>query len=63
MPCSLCKKKGIPLDCRFCNSGFCSRCIDLSIHKCKGIDEWKKEKREVLEKQLEFKPKNKITFS
>ena len=60
MPCFRCKRKGIPINCRFCDSGFCSRCIDLSIHNCSGLDEYKNEKKKILEKQLEFKPKSKI---
>lgn len=62
MPCSLCRKKGIPIDCRYCNNSLCARCIDLTIHNCSGIEDWKKEKISVLEKQLDFKPKKKITL-
>ena len=38
MPCFKCKKKGIPIDCKYCGLGFCSRCIVIEIHNCKGSD-------------------------
>lgn len=53
MKCKNCrKKKSILLDCNYCNIGFCGRCIELEIHKCKKIDECRKRKRDTLETKL-----------
>ncbi len=53
MRCKNCrKKKSILLECKYCNIGFCSGCIELEIHKCKKIDECRKRKRETLETKL-----------
>jgi len=60
MPCFKCKKKGIPIDCKYCNSGFCSRCIVLEIHACKGIETKKENEIKELDKKLEFKPDKKF---
>ena len=60
MGCSLCKKKGIPIDCKYCLGKFCSRCINLEQHNCKGIEDYKKFHRENLQKQLAFEPKSKV---
>ena len=38
MPCLKCKKKGIPMICKYCNLGFCSRCILLEMHDCSGAE-------------------------
>ena len=60
MPCFKWKKKGIPIDCKYCNLGFCSRCIVLEIHDCKGVEFKKNDEIKKLEKQLEFKPDKKF---
>ena len=60
MPCFKCKKKGIPIDCKYCNLGFCSRCIVLEIHECKGMDVKKDIELKELDKRLEFKPDKKF---
>ena len=60
MPCFKCKKKGIPINCKYCNLGFCSRCIVLEIHECKGMDVKKDIELKELDKRLEFKPDKEI---
>jgi len=55
-----CKKRGIPIECKYCKLGFCSRCIVLEIHECKGSDIKKEEQIKDLEKKLEFKPDKKF---
>jgi predicted nucleic acid binding AN1-type Zn finger protein len=55
MPCDLCKKKGIPLDCNYCRGHYCSRCINLEQHKCEGIADKKKESINNLKNQLKYK--------
>jgi predicted nucleic acid binding AN1-type Zn finger protein len=54
MPCFRCKKKGIPINCKYCNCNFCSRCIILEIHNCKGIEHKKDLELNQLNKKLEF---------
>lgn len=60
MPCLKCKKRGIPIECKYCKLCFCSRCIVLEIHECKGSDIKKEEQIKDLEKKLEFKPDKKF---
>lgn len=60
MPCLNCKRKGIPIDCKYCKLGFCSRCIVLEIHNCKGVEIKKENQKKELEKKLEFKPDRKF---
>ena len=60
MPCFKCKKKGIPINCKYCGLGFCSRCIVLEIHECKGINLKKEDEIKDLNKRLEFKPDKKF---
>jgi len=60
MPCFKCKKKGIPIDCKYCGLGFCSRCIVIEIHQCKGSDLKKEQELKDLNKRLEFKPDKKF---
>ncbi len=60
MPCFKCKKKGIPIDCKYCGLGFCSRCIVLEIHECNGINLKKEDEIKDLNKRLEFKPDRKF---
>jgi hypothetical protein len=57
--CQYCRKKGsIMLTCKACDLVLCSRCIDMTIHNCTKIDEYKTEKRKSLENTL---VKNKTT--
>jgi predicted nucleic acid binding AN1-type Zn finger protein len=55
MGCDKCKRKGVPIDCKYCEQHFCPRCIQLEVHNCDGIQKRKDEHLKQLEKQLEFK--------
>jgi hypothetical protein len=48
------------IDCKYCKLGFCSRCIVLEIHNCKGVEIKKENQKKELEKKLEFKPDKKF---
>lgn len=52
--CEFCHKKaGLNLiACKACEKQLCSRCIDLSIHKCDKLDKYKEDKRKSLEDYL-----------
>jgi len=52
--CVFCRKKaGLNLiDCKSCEKQLCTRCIDMSIHKCEQLDKYKEEKRKSLEDYL-----------
>jgi predicted nucleic acid binding AN1-type Zn finger protein len=50
--CVNCKKKGIPITCKYCTNGYCSSCIQLEIHKCSGIETKNNEEKTNLEKKL-----------
>ena len=54
MKCKFCKKKIglLTFDCNYCNKSFCSKCRDVSSHKCPNIDDCKKRKRDELENKL-----------
>jgi hypothetical protein len=60
MPCFKCKKKGIPIPCKYCNLSFCSRCIQLEIHNCSGSDIKKQDSLEKLKCQLKFEKEKKF---
>jgi predicted nucleic acid binding AN1-type Zn finger protein len=61
MRCLCCKKKkGIPIDCKYCGLGYCSGCIQLEVHACKGMETKKDDELKTLEKQLDFKPDKKF---
>ena len=60
MPCGKCKKKGIPIPCKYCEGQYCSRCIQLEVHQCEGIEKSKKEHLSHLQKQLAFVPTKKV---
>ena len=60
MPCLKCKKKGIPMICKYCNLGFCSRCILLEMHDCSGAELKKQDTLKNLKTQLEFKKPHKV---
>jgi len=52
--CEFCRKKaGLNLiDCKSCKKNLCTRCIDMSIHKCDQLDKYKEEQRKSLEDSL-----------
>ena len=60
MPCFKCKKKGIPINSKYCNYDFCSRCIVLEIHNCEGIKQKKEKELKELNNKLEFVPDKKF---
>ncbi len=60
MPCLKCKKKGIPMICKYCNLGFCSKCILLEMHNCSGAELKKQDNLDKLKTQLEFKKPPKV---
>ena len=60
MPWFKCKKKRIPINCKYCNHGFCSRCIILEIHNCEGIKQKKEKELKELNNKLEFVPDKKF---
>ena len=65
MKCEECKKRQglMVLNCKYCNKNFCSRCIQLEIHHCEGIQSKCKEELDNLEKKLTFSPKKKHGFT
>ena len=51
--CNFCKKKSsCILLCKWCNLSLCTRCIDMTIHECKNINEYKTDRRKSLESNL-----------
>lgn len=52
MPCENCKRKGIPMPCNFCSGSYCSRCINLTAHKCEGLQQKMDKDRQVLNDSL-----------
>ncbi len=54
MRCSCCKKKvGImSLNCKYCQASFCTSCIALEKHECRGIEKYKSENKKILEERL-----------
>jgi len=51
--CDFCKKKSsVPIDCSACKLSLCTRCIDMSIHQCEKLEDYKNEKRALLEQTL-----------
>ena len=55
MPCDFCKKKGIPMNCNYCPGHYCSRCINLDTHECKGVSDKKEKHIKNLKNQLKYK--------
>ena len=53
-PCLQCKKKVglMALTCRECSEHFCTRCIQLEMHKCPKLDGRGVSERVLLEKKL-----------
>jgi len=48
-----CKKAGLNLiECKSCKNQLCTRCIDMSVHKCEQLEKYKVEKRKLLEEYL-----------
>ena len=60
MPCEQCKRKGIPIKCNFCPGSYCSRCIGLESHSCKGMELKANKERDYLQKQLHTEPSRKL---
>lgn len=54
MKCSHCKKKVglMTLECKYCQTSFCTSCIALEKHECKRIDKYKTENKQMLEEKL-----------
>jgi len=52
--CLQCKKKVglMALTCRECSEHFCTRCIQLEMHKCPKLDGRGESERALLEKKL-----------
>lgn len=52
--CEFCRKKaGLNLiSCKSCKKQLCTRCIDMSVHKCDQLEKYKEEKRKSLEHSL-----------
>jgi len=52
--CEFCNKKvGLSMiSCNACEKHLCTRCIDMSLHKCEKIESYKEEKRKYLEISL-----------
>lgn len=52
--CEFCNKKsGLNLiGCKSCKKQLCTRCIDMSIHKCDQLNKYKEEQRKSLESSL-----------
>jgi len=40
------------LKCKECSGNFCSGCIQLEVHTCSGLENKKKEEKELLAKKL-----------
>lgn len=55
MRCKFCnKKKSILIECKYCKSKLCSKCITLEIHNCIKIEDCKKRKRDELKDRLDI---------
>jgi len=48
--CSKCRKKEVLIECKFCEKLFCVKHILPELHKCIGLDEFKKRKLPKVEK-------------
>lgn len=53
MRCDYCKKKSIPLKCKWCENNYCSKCIMLEIHNCIHLSNCKIESIKNLQNKLE----------
>ena len=60
MKCKFCKKKvGLAcLDCKYCQLSFCTSCITLEKHECKGMDNYVSKNKNMLQEKL-----NSATYS
>ena len=61
MKCPHCKRSPVMLVCKECSSSCCCGCIQLEVHKCKGVAERKAKERLVLESKLPVVIGQKIT--
>lgn len=55
--CSWCKRKSIGINCMWCSSTFCPKCIQLEIHECKKISDKIENERKIIQS------KNKVICS
>lgn len=60
MPCERCKKKGIPIKCKYCDGSYCTRCMALEIHECPGLEKKIENDRIILTKKMEYTPPRKL---
>jgi predicted nucleic acid binding AN1-type Zn finger protein len=52
MKCQCCKKKLAMINCKGCNSIFCSGCIQMELHSCTGLAAAKIEELRLLKERL-----------
>lgn len=52
MRCTWCSKKAITLQCKWCNGSFCTRDIQLELHKCPKMENAKIKTLEKLERNM-----------
>lgn len=52
MKCLKCRGAMGMLKCKECSGNFCSGCIQLEVHTCSGLENKKKEEKELLAKKL-----------
>ena len=62
--CKNCNKKiGVcGIECKFCALNFCTRCIQLEIHKCNNIQDCVDLKKSAIEKSLKQKENRKVSI-
>lgn len=53
MRCDFCKKKCIPLACKWCGNNYCVKCIMLETHECEHLLNCKLESLKNLKTKLE----------
>ena len=59
--CRYCKKRNsCVLECKACKNILCTRCIDMSIHKCEAFDKYKETERDKLNIKLNQQKTNEI---
>ncbi len=63
MGCDKCRKKGIPILCKYCSKSFCTRCIQLEIHKCDGLDDKRKLELSALSKAIDYTSPKKLQLT
>jgi len=48
------------MDCKYCNGKYCTTCIVLETHKCKGMAQKVADGKDILREQLKFEPPPKL---